>query len=312
VNDRWWFCEVARLVKNRPIRSNDQMTSEPRPPIADAPVSLVLIAWNAASELSEILAAWQAVLQGLKRPYEILLVDDGSTDGTADEAERAAHQTTGLRVLRHTEMQGQGVALAAGVASAQYPLLCYAPCDKEFLPADFQRLHEAINDVDIVTGFRVGQRLPMWPRIWHVLQHLLARIFLGSAPATRESWVGWPGWRRRWLARWVFGLRVQDPECAFRLFRRDFVGRIPMQCRGSLVHIEILAKANHLGGMIAEVPVTWMAPEKAFPEPPTLPQRDDLTVLFRHPEFRTHQVEVAPSDTSGDATQTIPSASHTP
>jgi glycosyltransferase involved in cell wall biosynthesis len=272
--------------------SNDQHpASSERPPIAGASLSVVLTACNVASDVQEVLEAWLNYLQGLNRPFEVLLVDDGSVDDTATRAEVLARERPALRVLRLDERRGQGAALETGIRAAQYLLLCYAPCDKQFQPGDLQRLLAVIDQVDIVIGYRVGGPLPAWLAAWDGLGRWLTRIFLGDFPARRECWLGWAGWRRRWLARWVFGLRVQDPECPFRLFRRHLFRRIPIQCRGSFAHIEILAKANHLGSLMGETPVSWVPPQRMPPEPSDLSTRQEFCELFRHPDFGPPQIE---------------------
>src|SRR5438132_9509939 len=109
------------------------MTNDPheRLPIAQAPISLVLTARNATASLDEILDGWTQWLEGLKRPFEILLVDEGSTDNTLDRADNRARDQPALRILR-PEVRGVGAALDTGVRAAQYPLVCFAPCDKQY------------------------------------------------------------------------------------------------------------------------------------------------------------------------------------
>jgi glycosyltransferase involved in cell wall biosynthesis len=86
-----------------------------RPPIATAPLSVVLPAFNAGPELQELLADWVKELDRLERPYEIILVDDASTDDTATTAEELAVQCPALRVLRHAVRGGLGAALRTGI-----------------------------------------------------------------------------------------------------------------------------------------------------------------------------------------------------
>src|SRR5438105_6139370 len=111
-----------------------------RPPIATQPISLVLVAHNAAADIEGVVKSWRAQLDGLARPYEILLVNDGSTDDTTMLADMLAAKNPRLRVIHHTTRLGFGVALRSGFAAAQYPLLAYTTCDKQYDPADFKRL----------------------------------------------------------------------------------------------------------------------------------------------------------------------------
>src|SRR5689334_12388757 len=112
----------------------------PLPPAADQPLSVVLLAYNEEPHLEAVLAEWAALLDGLRRDYEILLVDDGSSDRTAALAEGLAARFPRLRVLRHAGRQGQGAALRTALAAATKPLLFYTTADRQYQPADFKRL----------------------------------------------------------------------------------------------------------------------------------------------------------------------------
>src|SRR5262245_39071464 len=96
-----------------------------RPPIASAPLSAVLPAYNAAADLEEVVRSWVAVLDERKQPYEILLLDDGSSDATRVQAENLALQLPQLHVLHHATCRGLGAALRTGIAAAKHPLLFY-------------------------------------------------------------------------------------------------------------------------------------------------------------------------------------------
>jgi hypothetical protein len=75
---------------------------------------------------------------------------------------------------------------------------------------------------------------------------LASRVVIGVPLMPRVCWLGSEGRGRRWVARWVFGVRVLDPECPFRLARREIFQHLPIQSSGPFVQVEMLAKANHL------------------------------------------------------------------
>ncbi len=256
-----------------------------RPPIALAPLSVVLTVYNAGPELDEVAAAWFQCLEELARPCEVVLVDDGSEDGSAARAEQLLPRYPQLRVLRHPEHRGLGAALRTGIQACQYPLVFTTPCDKQFQPPDLQQAFANIDKVDLVLGYRVAGPLPWWLRVLDGCGRLLGRIVLGLAPGPRDCWLGWAGWRRRWLARWLFGLRVQDPECPYRLYRREIFRRIPIQAHSSAALIEILAKANHLECIMAEVPVSWVPPKISPADPVDKDAARELRRLFFSPDF---------------------------
>ena len=96
----------------------------------------------------------------------------------------------------------------------------------------------------------------------------------------------------RWVARWAFGIRLRDPESAFRLVRRDAVIRIMLQSRGPFALVEQLAKANHLELIMTEEPVAW-SPRTASPAE-SVPFAREARALFRRPDFGPPELHIPP------------------
>ena len=231
-----------------------------REPIAQAPLSVILPAYNQETNLEKALGDWIDYLESLGRDYEILVVDDGSTDRTGELAQglRSAHPR--LHVYRHPARQGYGAALRTGLAAAQYPLCFYADCNNGYVAGDLQLLLEAIDQVDLVTGYRV----------W-------------AGPQPRSSLKEY--FFRR-LVRLVFGIKLKDIDCSFKLFRRAIFARIPIQSNSSFVHAEILAKANFLGCLMTEVPVSYHPLLGAGADSSSLRERRaEAYQIFRNPDF---------------------------
>jgi glycosyltransferase involved in cell wall biosynthesis len=259
-----------------------------RPPIAKEPISLILVAHNAAADLDVVLRAWSSFLDSLIRPFEIILVNDGSTDETPTVADMLASRSSRLRIIHHTTRQGFGAALRSGMPVAQYPLLAYSTCDRQYQPTDLQRHLDLIDKVDLVIGYR--NWLPV-PPLWQVLGKIyrgLVRVLFGIPLEPLPCWLGDHGQLKRSLARWIFGVRVRDVECALRLFRRSIFARIPLQSHGPFAQVEILAKANFLGCWMAETPVSYTPPEtppvQAFAKPADT-YLTEAYRLFKHPYF---------------------------
>lgn len=257
--------------------------SEPvsnRPPIATAPLSVILRAGPPSDEVDAALARWRKYLCTLERPFEILLLREHPVERVVLPA---VDPTGVVREYPHDRVGGVGPALQEALRAARYPLIATCLCDGQYQPHDLNRLLGAIDHVDVVTGFRVWRPVPWWRRSLDAVQSLLARVALGVGLEPRRGWLGSLGWRRRLLARWVFGLRLIDPECPFRLYRRAVFRNIPLQSRGPFVDVEILAKANHLAFLLTEEPVSWVPPETVVPEVP--PFRVEASALFRHADF---------------------------
>jgi glycosyltransferase involved in cell wall biosynthesis len=253
------------------------------PPIADQPLSLVLSAYNDGAYLEEVLDAWVRTLDGLNRPYEILLVDDGSADGTAARAESLRAKCPALRALRHEEPYGIGAALRTGFGQARHPLLLYTTADRQYQPADLAALLREIDKVHLVSGFRRWQPVPLVLRILGMVYRILARVAFDLAPAPLPGWLGWRDHAYRWLCRAVFGLRLQDLKCFFVLCRREVLTQFPIQSDGPFVQTEILAKANFLACLIAEETPVTHAPRRDDGRPPNW--WSEGWRVFRDPEF---------------------------
>jgi glycosyltransferase involved in cell wall biosynthesis len=255
---------------------------KPLPPIADQPISTILLAHNDEAHLEAVVAEWITLLDGLKREYELLLVDDGSTDRTAVIADSITSRFGQLRVLRHDEHRGKGAALRTGLAAATKPLVFYTTADRQYQPADFKRLLAEIDKVHLVSGFRCWQPVPPVLRWLGRAWRLFLRVFLSLTPEPLPGWLGWREHLYRALCRVVFAIRLQDMNCAYRLCRREIFGRIPIQSEGDFVHTEILAKANFLGCyMNDEVPIPYRPREDRVREH----MRQDWRRVFSHPDF---------------------------
>lgn len=269
------------------------------PPIASQSLSVVLLARNQAEHLEGLLAAWVTFLNGLDRDYELIVVDDGSDDGTGERAEKLAGNYRRVLVRRHERPQGEGAALRTALSVAHHPLLFYTLGDPHYQPADLGRLLRKradprqsdleIDRVHLLSASRGGQPAP-WPwRMLGLLWRMLCRVLFAHAPERLPGWLGWKRHAAGLAARILFGVRYRDVACPFRLLRRDIFSRIPLQSDGPFVHVEILAKANYLGLIMGEeVP---LEPDHYPPLRRNLSREEyrqllaDARHVIRHPEF---------------------------
>lgn len=232
------------------------------PPIASEPLSVVLLTRNQAGHLEALLAAWVSFLNGMDRDYELIVVDDGSTDGSGELAEKLAARYRHVLVRRHEHAEGEGAALRTALSVAQHPLLFYTLGDPHYQPADLGKLlrkrpdprkpEVEINHVHLLSASRGGRPMPGPWRILGLLWRIFCRLVFTHAPERLPGWLGWKRHAAAMLARILFGVRYRDVACPFRLLRRDIFTRIPLQSDGSFVHLEILAKANYLGLLMGE------------------------------------------------------------
>jgi glycosyltransferase involved in cell wall biosynthesis len=274
------------------------------PPIASAPLSVVLLAHNPGDQLEAVLTAWAAALEKRGSEYELILADDASSDGTAERMAVLAERTSHLRVLHQEQTQGEGAALRLALTAARHPLLFYTLCDPRYQPADLERLLTKrpdpkkpdleIDHVHLMSGCRAGRPMPLALRGLGLLWRVLCRLLFSHWPARSPCWVGWKASLARVAARMAFGVRYHDVACPFRLVRREIFARIPIQSDGPFVHVEILAKANFLGHVLGEEvplgaghhpPVGEPRPGDSFSQ-----QLREFRQLVRHPGFGPPQI----------------------
>jgi glycosyltransferase involved in cell wall biosynthesis len=251
----------SQLADRLTVDTPDSTSAAPeRPPIATAALSAIFPLFNDAAGLPKTLAEWAKTFDALNRDYEILLVDDASTDQTPTLVGELAGGR--VRVIRHETRRGLGAALRTGLEAARFPLLLFSTCDGRFQPADIHQFLKWIDKVDMVCGFRsrqTGEYRPTWAD----------RVY-------------------RWLMRAVFALRLKDPECLYLLVRRSIFSRLPIQTDGPFGFTEVLAKANFLGCLMHEAPVSYVPNAEAETKWATVSLRDKLTGfrrVFSKPDF---------------------------
>jgi len=169
-------------------------------------------------------------LRQLTDDYEIVVVDDGSRDGTGAILDELGELVRELRVIHHEENRGYGAALRSGFRAATKDLVFYTDGDAQFDPRELPALVEALGPgVDYVSGYRKHRADPP------------LRVLVGN-PYHR-------------FVRSAFGLELRDIDCDFRLFRRPVLSLIELQENDGSMCIELLKKLQDGGHRFAEVPV---------------------------------------------------------
>jgi len=205
----------------------------PRPgaePLARPALSLVFPVCDEERNIGVLLDEARALAPQLADDFEIVVVDDGSRDGSPREIGRRAALDPRVRVVTHPANRGYGAALRSGLRHARGELVFFTDADLQFDLAEVANLLHHTEQFDIVAGYRSPRRDP-WGR------RLLA----------------W-GWGT--LVRALFDLPVRDIDCAFKLFRRPVVQSMPIASLGAFVNTEILVRARAAGWRIHQVPVS--------------------------------------------------------
>lgn len=191
-------------------------------------ISLVIPVYNEAGNLTPLVATAIAVMKDLSRPFEILLVNDGSTDGTAAEIAAAAQRWPECRELRLDQNRGQAIALLAGLRAARGEWIATMDGDGQNDPRDLPTLFApvAAGTLDLACGWRVDRQDSAMRRIMSRLANGIRRTVLRDG--------------------------VHDAGCQLRVFHRAVIDALaPMELLQSFVP----ALAVHAGFRVGEFPV---------------------------------------------------------
>ena len=205
----------------------------PASPARASELSYFFPAHNEEANLEGLVEEALAALPALADRFEIIAIDDGSKDWTAEIADRvAAANPDVVRVVHHATNLGYGAALRSGFGAARFGLVAFTDGDRQFRVADLGRLTARLAGSDLpdaVVGFRIRRADPAIRTLYARLYRLANRIF--------------------------FGLRVRDVDCACKVFRRDALAGVRVESGGAFFSAELLIKLEAAGRRVVEVGV---------------------------------------------------------
>jgi glycosyltransferase involved in cell wall biosynthesis len=186
--------------------------------------------WNEEQNLESVVKKAIPVAEKVAEKWEIIMVDDGSSDKTLEVANKLAKENPNLVAVSHTKNRGYGAALKTGFSTAKYNLVVFNDGDGQFDLGEIDRFIEKIEKCDIVIGFRKK-------RLDNPFRHLLMNM----------------------LKVWdfvFFGFKFKDIDCGFKLFTKEALNKImPFDSEGAMITTEILARAKKARLKILEVEV---------------------------------------------------------
>lgn len=195
--------------------------------VSAAAISVVLPAYNEAEGIGAVVREAAGVLRNLGHPFELIVVDDGSTDATCARLQELRAEVSELRILRLGKNSGQSAALGAGLRAARGRLLVTLDADGQNDPADIPTLVAQLESCDVCCGYRVRRR---------------------------------DSWAKRWGSRLANAVRnrvlrehIRDTGCTLKAFHAEWVRDLPMQFRG--LHRFLPALLAMAGARIVEIPV---------------------------------------------------------
>ena len=194
-------------------------------------ISIILPALNEEGNIEAAIQDIQSYFHSREEKYELIVINDGSTDSTGEIAERLAKENGSVRVIHHSINKGYGSALMEGFESSKYKYVFFTDSDRQFDIKGLDILLPLIKTdaVEIIMGYRLKRQDPF------------IRRFLS--------------WGYNSLVGFLFDLNVKDIDCAFKIFRKDIFSKIKIESKNFFVNTEILAKARHFGFNVLEVGV---------------------------------------------------------
>lgn len=202
--------------------------------------SIIFPAYNEEKTIGTALQTTQGVFDALGGSYEIIIVDDGSTDTTAEVVERFIRQqaTPNIQLIRHKYNQGKGKAVQTGVAAAQGEIFLFLDCDLSTHPKTFLSFLPLLKHADIIIGSR---RVP------------------GAHIIAPQPWYRiWSGRAFNLLIRLYLHLPYHDTQCGFKAFHSTTKSLFThLKTDGWVFDIELLLRARQQDFRIIEAPVEW-------------------------------------------------------
>jgi len=193
-------------------------------------ISVFFPAYNDGGTIPSMVLAALMTLRTVADDYEVVVVNDGSTDYTAEVLEELASRYPELRVIHHAQNRGYGGVLRTGFSSATKELIFYTDGDAQYDPRELARLYDIWgDDVDFVNGYKISRSDP------------LHRIIIGRV--------------YHWTVKLAFGLRLRDVDCDFRLMRRSIFDKVQLKSDSGVICVELMKKVQDAGFSIKEVPV---------------------------------------------------------
>jgi glycosyltransferase involved in cell wall biosynthesis len=193
-------------------------------------LSVFFPAYNDSGTIASLVITAIRTASKLTPNYEIIVVNDGSSDATAQILDELARVYSHLTIVTHEVNRGYGGALRSGFAAASNDIVFYTDGDAQYDPSELELLWPKMTpDVDLVNGYKISRSDP-----WHRI--VIGRIYHHTVKT-------------------LFGLHVRDVDCDFRMLRRSIFDRVHLEKNSGVICLEMMKKIQDAGFTIVEVPV---------------------------------------------------------
>ncbi len=192
-------------------------------------ISVFFPCYNEQDNIERVAKATVELLESLHLDYEVILVDDGSKDNTGKIADKLAAENNRIKAIHHSPNKGYGAALQSGFKAATKEYVFYTDGDGQFDIKELPHLFKYVPEYDIVTGFRIKRQDNFMRKLnafcWTTMVNIL------------------------------FGMRIKDMDCAFKLYKRKIFDEITLKSTGALINTEIFARFNNKGYKVYQLGV---------------------------------------------------------
>ena len=193
---------------------------------ASVSISVFFPCYNEQDNVAQTVNRALAVLEKLGADFEVIIVNDGSSDSTGRIADEIAGQNSRVKVVHHPTNLGYGAALQSGFKTAAKKLVFYTDGDGQFDINEMPPLLPLMMQYDIVSCYRLNRQ-----------DNLIRKI---------------NGWCWTKLVCLLFGMKIRDVDCAFKLYKREIFDNIELTSTGALIDTEVLARAIRRGYTITQ------------------------------------------------------------
>jgi glycosyltransferase involved in cell wall biosynthesis len=192
-------------------------------------ISVFFPCYNEQDNIERVAKATVGLLESLHLDYEVILVDDGSKDNTGKIADKLAAENNRIKAVHHSPNKGYGAALQSGFKAATKEYVFYTDGDGQFDIKELPMLFKYVPEYDIVTGFRIKRQDNFMRKLnafcWTTMVNIL------------------------------FGMKIKDMDCAFKLYKRKIFDEITLKSTGALINTEIFARFNNKGYKVYQLGV---------------------------------------------------------
>jgi len=193
-------------------------------------ISAFFPCYNDGGTIASMVILMDQTLREITNDYEILIIDDGSSDHSRNILKELEKRYDKLRIVFHKQNMGYGGALKTGFSSAKKEWIFYTDGDFQYDVTEITKLISGVkDDIDILNGYKISRSDP------------LHRVIIGKI--------------YHWTMKLIFDFKLRDVDCDFRLMRRSVFNKINLEHNSGVICVELIKKLQNAGFKFAEVPV---------------------------------------------------------